>query len=82
MKGAVKRNTSPTAGRRVHNTPPGSQPRLRRAHLLIPAAASNSTLHHNCGRLQKPKSDMGISCRPQFYLSLEGYCFSRSCEGG
>lgn len=31
------------------------------------------------GETEKPEDRCG---RPQFYLSLVGYCFSRPCEGG
>lgn len=30
---------------------------------------------------RETEKPMVVDCRPQFYLSLEGYCFSRSYEG-
>jgi hypothetical protein len=65
-----------------HRNSHGSQPRLRRDDLLI-QLYRDSIIHHNAVlSSETEKRHGGNDCRPQFYLSLEGYCFSRSCEGG
>ena len=83
MKGAVKRNTSLPTGRPGHNINPW-QPAPASVERSVGFRLRQSFrwfigILERCPEL---KSDKGHNCRPRFYLSLEGYCFSRSCEGG
>jgi hypothetical protein len=82
MKGAVKRNTFPSTGRWERETSWTASPDSVET-ICGSGFAENSIIHQNvASSSETEKRHGGDHCRPQFYLSLEGYCFSRSCEGG
>ena len=82
MEGVVKRNISPPTGRRDKKL--SWQPAPVSVETNCGSCVAEISINrHNVVEFRETEKRNGVvCCRPWFYLSLEGYRFSRSCEGG